>query len=219
MKMPIYIVLCVSLVFSVETPFSAAASPRSNQAKSIPREQKVSPRQTPDTKTAERTLPSTTDVALSGKQGTLLGQVIGPAGKPRPNVMVSLRVDNRVSAKGKSDSQGRFAFTNLRGGVYQVMAGNGFGTFRAWADGTAPKSAKRKALVVVAEETIRGQMGKPDWKGRLRRCLRNPIVLAGIVGTAVAVPLAVQDSKDDPSGAPTPVPEAIEGGTEGPASE
>jgi hypothetical protein len=218
MKRIIHILLCVSLVFLGETPAVWGAADKPERSKEASTRQKGPTKSAPAEKTTKQKAATSTDVALQGKQGTLLGQVVDTSGKPVAATTVSLRHGNRVVAKGKTDSNGQFAFNNLRGGVYQVLAANSFGTFRVWARGTAPKSAKPRALVVAGQPTIRGQEKKGERGARIRRWLRNPLVLAGIIGTAVAVPLSVHDSKGDESGNPVAAPEALERVTEGPAS-
>jgi len=213
--------LCVS-VACTGTPFSQAALP------SLPSRRAAAKKTTPTAKTKaetpDRNAPNGTlrayDVALSGKNGVLLGQVVDPKGAAVAGVPVALRAGGRLLAQSKSNAQGHFAFAQLRGGVYQVVATEGFATFRAWAAGTAPKSAKPKAILVVGETVVRGQkwQERGRWRGQTRRWLRNPVIMAGIVGTAVAVPLAVQTSKEDGNGGLTGVPEATEALTEGPAS-
>ncbi|NLE38786.1 MAG: carboxypeptidase regulatory-like domain-containing protein [Pirellulaceae bacterium] len=205
MRNIIKIVLCISLVFVGPAQPSWAATPSGDQAAHA--------------RPVDLAAPVTVDVALSGNEGVLSGQVVDSAGKPVAQVPVALRMGNRVVAEGKSDADGRFGFRNLRGGVYQVLVPDGFGTFRAWADGTAPESADSTARVVSGRETIRGQHGSRAEDGPVRRLLGNPLVLAGIVGVAVAVPIAVHNSKDDGSGKATVVPGGTTDIPEIPASD
>ncbi|HBO43559.1 MAG TPA: hypothetical protein DD670_06440 [Planctomycetaceae bacterium] len=204
MQNMIKIVLCVALVV-VGLPQSSWAAAKSG----IPSDSAKQP---------EPSAPVTVDVALSGSEGVLLGQVVDSVGKPVAEVPVALRMGNRVVAESRSDAAGRFVFRNLRGGVYQVLVPDGFGTFRAWADGTAPKSANSTARVVAGRGTIRGQQQAAE-EGPVRRWLKNPLVLAGIVGVAVAVPIAVHNSKDNGSGKATGVPDGTTGLPETPASD
>ena len=97
----------------------------------------------PTAKTNAGVVPTRTlrahDVALSGSRGVLVGKVVDPTGAAVADVPVVLRAGNRHLAESRSDAQGRFAFAELRGGIYQVVAGEGFVTFRAWAAGTEVK--------------------------------------------------------------------------------
>ena len=172
----------------------------------------------------ENPAPIAMDLALSGKDGLLLGQLVDPNGAALANQAVRLVVDNHVMARGKSDKRGYFAFRHLRGGVYQVASKDSFVTVRAWSDGTAPKSAKPKVLLVVGRETVRAQQSPPEngkCGSRIGRLLKRPVVVAGIVATAVAVPLSVNSSKKstDSPGSVTPVPEVVEGVGGVPASQ
>jgi hypothetical protein len=134
------------------------------------------------------------DVQLQkGPQGNVLfGQVMDPQGAAKANVPVVLYAGQQRLAVGQTDGKGHFAFGRLHGGVYQVITEGGQGTYRAWTPGTAPPSAHNAALVVASDQTVRGQYG---W--RLRNWLANPWVIAGIVATAVAIPVAIHNADKD----------------------
>ena len=139
--------------------------------------------------------PIVTDVALS-EGGVLLGQVVSPEGSGESNVAVSLRAGGKESGVSKTDRAGYFAFSGLRGGVYQVTAAKGVGAYRLWAPGTAPPSAQQGALVVAGKDLARGNWGG---LGRLRFWLSNPWCVAAIVATAVAVPVAIHNADHGPA--------------------
>ncbi len=142
--------------------------------------------------------PNIVDVTL-GKGGVMLGQVVDTAGAAKAEVPVSLHRGQQQLGVTKTDGNGYFAFSGLRGGVYQVVAAEGQGAYRAWTPGTAPPSSQQGALVVAGEDLIRGQLSK-----RLQCLFCNPWVLAGIVAVAVAVPVGIAASDDDDF-VPTPV--------------
>lgn len=76
----------------------------------------------------------------------------------------------------------------------QISAGHGVGVYRLWAPETAPPAAGKGALIVADATTVRGQ-------SRMGQFLRSPLVIAGIVTVAVAVPVTVaQYRKDHKSG-------------------
>lgn len=134
-----------------------------------------------------------TDVSLRDG-GVLLGQVVDGTGKPQANAAVSLQSGQQKLGASKTDAGGYFAFSGLRGGVYQVAAANGQGSYRVWAAGSAPPTAQPGALVVAGQtpNPLAGQ--QPDVvraQGRLGFWLSNPWVVAGLVATAVAVPVAI----------------------------
>jgi len=153
----------------------------------------------PQTSLASRPVkqaPVVVDVAL-GQGGVLLGQFVDTNGAAKANTPVSLRLGNRELAKANTDNNGYFAFSGLRGGVYQLVAPKSVATYRAWAEQTAPPQAEKVALVVAGRELVRGQWGHHP---RLKQCLCNPWVVAAIVATAVAVPVGIYNANnDDPS--------------------
>ena len=137
--------------------------------------------------TAKRA-PIVSDVALANG-GVLIGQVVNPQGHSIAKVPVSLRDEQREIAKTETDKNGYFAVRGLRGGVYQIVAAEGQGTYRIWTPGSSPPSAQKGALVVAGSETVRGQLGGP-----LSFWLSNPWVVAGVVATAATVPVAIHNS-------------------------
>jgi predicted alpha/beta hydrolase len=148
--------------------------------------------------------PVIVDVALR-EHGTMLGQVVDTAGLPKGNVPVSLSSGQQALGTAKTDANGYFAFTGLRGGMYQVVAAEGHGTYRVWTPGTAPPTAQQGALVIAGEDLTRGQF-KSGWKF----CLANPWIIAGIVAAAVAIPVAIHNLDDDDD---VPRPRTPGGGT------
>lgn len=130
------------------------------------------------------------DVAL-GQGGLLLGQFVDTNGAAKANTPVSLRLGNRELAMAKTDTNGYFAFSGLRGGVYQLVAAKGVATCRVWAERTAPPTAQKVAVVFSGQEVVRGQ---------LMYYLANPWVVAAVVATAVSVPVGIYNaSNNDPS--------------------
>jgi carboxypeptidase family protein len=135
--------------------------------------------------------PVVVDVAL-GQGGVLLGQVVDTNGAVKAAVPVSLRLGDRELAKARTDTKGYFAFSGLRGGVYQVVAAKGVGSYRAWAVRTAPRTAEKGALVISGQDLMRGQYSRNA--SGVKYYLANPWVVAGIVTTAVAVPVGIHNS-------------------------
>jgi hypothetical protein len=128
------------------------------------------------------------DVAL-GDGGTLVGQVVNDQGTAMGGVPVSLSAQDRELAVAKTSKEGYFKFKGLRGGVYQLAAAQGHGIYRVWSPGTAPPAAQEGAMVVSGDQVVRGQSG-----GGFRSFITNPLVIAGIVATAIAVPVAIHNS-------------------------
>ena len=82
-----------------------------------------------------------------------------------------------------------FAFKGLQQGVYQVVAAKGHQAYRVWPEKIAPPSAQPGALIVAGNGTVRGQLGMRGF----RNLLANPWVVAAIVATAIAVPVAIHN--------------------------
>lgn len=135
-----------------------------------------------------------TDVQLR-EGGVLLGQVVTPENAAVAGTSVSLVSGQKELAVGKTDKNGYFAFSGLRRGVYQVAAAKGHQALRAWEPRTAPPAAQPGVLVVTGNRTVRAQYGMQT----LRNLMSNPIVIAGIVATAIAVPVAIHNSKRSPA--------------------
>lgn len=126
------------------------------------------------------------DVALADG-GVFRGQVVDAQGQPQANVAVTLASQTGEQSQATTDQQGIFQFRNVRGGVYTVSIGGGGSAIRLWAPRTAPPKAAEAALLVQGADAVRGQDG-------FRSFITNPLVIAGIVATAVAVPVALHNS-------------------------
>ena len=127
--------------------------------------------------------PAVVDIALADG-GTLHGRVIDLQGSNVAGIPVSLQTQDRDVVSTTTVADGRFSMQGLQGGVYHVAAGQGQGAYRLWSPGTAPPAAHNDAIVYT-------QNGHG---GGLKMWLSNPIVIAGIVATAVAVPVALANS-------------------------
>ena len=138
--------------------------------------------------------PAVPDVALDAG-GTLHGQVVDVQGNPLAGAPVAIRHLNRQVARTISDQSGRFHVTGLRGGAYGIAVGPSSTACRLWVPNTAPPSARPAALVVVGDQQVLGQCC-PQTCNRLKCWLANPFVIAGIIVTAVAIPVAIHNGKD-----------------------
>lgn len=132
------------------------------------------------------TPPAVVDIAMADG-GVLHGQVVDLQGTNTTGVPVTVRDQNQQIVRTTTAKDGRFTVQGLRGGVYQVAAGEGQGVYRLWTAQAAPPSAQKSAIVYTQNG---GGMGA----GGLKMFLANPLVVAGIVATAVAVPVAVANS-------------------------
>ncbi len=137
---------------------------------------------------AVQTTPLVSDVALRDG-GVLLGQVVSPQGVGLSEARVVVYHQGEERGETKTDDAGYFAFQGLdRGGVYQLASAEGSGAFRVWSPGTAPPTAQPGALLVSGGQTVRG---------RLPTFMTNPWFVGGAIATAVAVPVAIHNCKDD----------------------
>ncbi len=143
--------------------------------------------------------PTIRDVALQ-QDGLLVGQVLSKEGTPVAGVPVTIARENRVLGTATTNEQGIFAFRGLKGGVYQLTSANGVAAYRVWHPQTAPPGASPAALVVAGEDAVRGQLGA----GCLGMFLSRPLVIAGIIGAAIAIPLAIALSEDEEEAPATP---------------
>jgi hypothetical protein len=130
-----------------------------------------------------------TDVAL-GNGGVFAGQVVDSQGVPLAGTDVVVLRNGTAIQQAKTDANGQFSVSNLKGGIYQVVTNRSNGTYRCWASQTAPPSAVPAALVVANNEVVRGSLGNGGWF----QFLGNPWVIAGGVAAAIAIPLALDDN-------------------------
>ena len=132
------------------------------------------------------------DVKLT-QAGVLVGQVIDAQGQVIAGKPVVVQYKNNLVAAPTTDKNGYFALKNVQPGVYRIASMKGVSDYRVWTQETAPPKAASGALLVEGNEVIRGQMGGMA----LRNLLANPLVIAGIVATAVAVPVAIHNSQNN----------------------
>jgi hypothetical protein len=128
-----------------------------------------------------------TDVALHDA-GRLYGMVVDAQGLPMPRIDVTVSQAGNVVARAKTDALGQFSSGTLRGGVYQIAAGNGVTTLRVWEASAAPPAARSVALVVGSSTVVRGQRSF----GSL--VCSDALVLAAIIAAAIAIPIAISNS-------------------------
>jgi hypothetical protein len=127
--------------------------------------------------------PAVGDIAL-GDGGVLHGRLVNLQGGSVADVPVALRAQNRQVATATTTADGSFSVKGLKSGVYHVAAAQGNGVYRLWTARTAPPAAKNAAIVYT-------QHGSG---GGLGGFITNPIVIAGVVATAVAVPVALANT-------------------------
>jgi len=131
--------------------------------------------------------PTITDVRLH-ESGTLHGRIVTDENAAVADMEVALRSGEKTLVVGKTDRNGCFAFSGLCNGVYKLSTAKGQHIYRAWTARTAPPAAQPYALLVT--DTVRGQLAMTTF----RNWMANPWVIAGIIGAAVAIPVAIHNS-------------------------
>lgn len=134
------------------------------------------------------------DIALRNG-GVFVGQFVDAQGNGHAGVDVAMVTDGKAVAVAKTDKQGRFAVKGLHGGQYDVVAMNGKSTFRVWAPKTAPPAARNGALIVTGTDVVAGM--HPGGLLGFVQCY--PLLTAAAVTAAIAIPVGIAASDDDPA--------------------
>lgn len=150
------------------------------------------------------------DIALADG-GMMTGKVVNAQGAPLAKTAVSLQQAGQEIAKTVTNEEGVFAVQGLRGGLYQVVSEGGMVSYRLWAPNTAPPAANQSALIVTGQDVLAGQYCGPNacppgttsggghGNGIMGWVREHPLLVAGGIAAAIAIPLAVADDDDDPS--------------------
>lgn len=148
---------------------------------------------------AQPAQPLAIDVALHD-EGLLIGQLVGATGKPAADAKVCLTLADGRKAEAKTNADGGFAFKNVRG-VARLESDKTAILVRSWTREAAPPSAAPAVLLVEGGEVARGQRyAGPVANNTIshsKRLFANPLFVAGVIGTAVAIPVAIHNSDDD----------------------
>ena len=131
-----------------------------------------------------------TDIAL-GAGGQLRGRVVDVQGRAKETSQIVVVQDGRQMAATQSDRLGRFSVDGIHGGVFQVLAGGNMYVCRGWTAGTAPPIATEQLLVVDGGVVERGQRPISDL------FFADPIMVGLVVAAAIAIPIAISNSKKD----------------------
>jgi hypothetical protein len=149
------------------------------------------------------------DVALSAT-GTLSGAVVDTRGHARGKTAVEVRRGRRLVARALTDANGRYAVSNLPGGLYQVRVDGTETLVRAWAAGTAPRSAAKKLPVIADAPIVRGQDAPPVAAAEpasgglfggsaMSAGLVTALIVGGVVGTILIIDEIDDHHHDDPA--------------------
>jgi hypothetical protein len=150
--------------------------------------------------------------------GVLMGQMLDPQGAAIAGAPVSVQTAGKEVARAVTDQSGKFKIAGLQGGVHQVATVGQQDDYRLWAPQTAPPSAQQGLMLVSSNDLVRGQgcgsavgcgsscgcgtgVFGGGGGGRIGNWVANhPLLTAGVIGAAIAIPLAVSD--DDPPASP-----------------
>lgn len=135
------------------------------------------------------------DVELA-RGGLLVGRLLDANGRPLRDADVSVLAGGKTLASMRTDADGVFAVSNLRGGVHEITTADNVQVCRLWAHGTAPPHTPRSIDVVSGSEVIRGQYGPPPGNRFVRKAkvwATNPLIVGGVIAAAVAIPVALSD--------------------------
>ncbi|TWT87565.1 hypothetical protein Mal64_31070 [Pseudobythopirellula maris] len=137
------------------------------------------------------------DIALQ-EGGLLVGQVVDAQGAPLTKADVSIRQGGVEVVSVKTNEEGVYAAKGLRGGLVEVVAGEGRVAYRLWEPQTAPPAANKSALMVTGADVVNGQFGFGGG-GAMDFMRQHPMLVAAGIATAIAVPLALADDDDSAS--------------------
>lgn len=138
--------------------------------------------------------PAWHDTAL-GPDGELTGRLLDTSGQPLPAVLITARSASGKELHATTGSDGAFCLKGLSGGLWQLEGGGDRLVVRAWVAGSAPPHAGRTVVLIRDGAIVRGQQPLRDL------FFADPIVLGLIIAAAIAIPIAVNQSKEErPSG-------------------
>ena len=144
------------------------------------------------------------DVSL-GKSGAFNGRTVDHTGAPVKGAKVVLKQGKAEVGQSVTDGEGRFAVQNLKSGVYQVSCGATEGTYRLWAQQSAPPAAKSQGLLVLGENGARGQYGACCDDGSGMMLCAAGAIIAGIAIAALVIAINANNKSDNDQAPPKPV--------------
>ena len=132
------------------------------------------------------------DIELRG-DGALVGQSLSNTGMPRLAASITLVQDNEVVSESRTNPDGEFSITGLRGGVYELRTDTSTRMVRLWAPGTAPPSAVDAAILIDGDNIVRGQQfGGPPNPFAIQPA---DVLFWSIVGAGIGIPIAIAENK------------------------
>jgi len=154
------------------------------------------------------------DIALH-EGGVLVGQMLDAQGGAIAGAPISVLTAGKEVARVQTDQSGKFEVTGLKGGVHQIATVGQQDVYRLWSPKTAPPAAQKGLMLVSSSDLVRGQgcgsgvncgsgcgggVGGRGGGGGIGNWIANhPIITAGVIGAAIAIPLALNDDDDPPA--------------------
>lgn len=130
------------------------------------------------------------DVTL-GTGGTLRGTVFDAQAHRVARRSVVLTYHGKELARTETNDEGRFGFRGLRGGVYGLSLDGVSSVYRVWTAAAAPPHSISEVALVTGEMVQRGQRPFAEL------FVSDPIVMGVILAAAIAIPVAVHNSRSD----------------------
>ncbi len=145
--------------------------------------------------------PEVIDVALTAG-GTLTGLVMDTEGFAVAGIGVALYQNGQALVSTVSNENGNFGITNMSGGVYQIVAGDGQGVYRFWAPQTAPPGAQTQSVVVTSAPTGPAELPAELPEESCEECkekkgLGVDVFTLAILGVSIAALVIALDDDDD----------------------
>ena len=128
------------------------------------------------------------DVVLGAEQ-SLHGTVINSEAHRVARQVVVLSDKNGELASTVTNEEGRFVFVRLRGGVYSLSVDGVSHVFRVWTAAAAPPRSLTEVALTTGEAVQRGQ--RPFFE----LFVSDPIVLGVVLAAAIAIPVAINNSR------------------------
>jgi hypothetical protein len=137
------------------------------------------------------------DIALADG-GVFVGQIVDAQGVAQVESEVAVLYQGKEVVRTVTDERGVFAARGMRGGQYEVVAQGCVAPCRLWAAHTAPPAARPAALIVTNVDVVNGQYGSLGTPGGVLGWMQShPLLVAGAVVTAIAIPVAIAADDDD----------------------
>ncbi|MGM0490343.1 MAG: carboxypeptidase-like regulatory domain-containing protein [Planctomycetota bacterium] len=130
-------------------------------------------------------------VDISLQAGRLTGRVTDADGIPVAETLVVAVQNRKAVSRAMTDKDGTFSLSGIRGGLCHVVAGNMVQVCRCWTREAAPPAAKPHLLIASDTAVVRGQRPLSE------RVFAKPVLLGLVLAAAIAIPIAVHNSKRD----------------------